>query len=674
MARTPTQADAAKSNAAAPGKQAVVIIHGMGEQRPMETLRSFVEAVWRTDPGIYPHGDAPTGDPQTPYPTWSDQDLPVTLDNHAWLAPDTKTGSSELHRMTTGEAEVCVADGDPSVCDAGDGSQCEFGSYRVDFFELYWADIMAGSTLSHLRAWVTGLLLRWPHQVPRDVLAAWIIIWVSLIIFVLVSLVLTPSVLSSLGLMSKETATAIAAALPGWLTSAFDMLRIEIVPPPARDTAYYVCLVVLAGIFLWLARRMRNAAIDNGFLTRRGFHRDHPQRMRRLGSSFLLAFFLFIATAVWLAYSRDTVFSIYWATVISTAILVLAVIVNAFVVPYFGDVARYVQATTDTVSKRAAVRDRGMKLLRALHNVDAKGDPVKAGANDYGRVTLVAHSLGSIIAYDILLQFWAEQGPAKKDLPDNVTDALQALAKKLEDEPEPFREPLKRPDAASLHAFQHEYRALQGKVIEAMAAADHPWLITDFITLGSPLTHAEFLIAHNRGRFEKLIRERLMAMCPPYPFEDGKVAVFYENREGKKRLHHATPFACIRWTNIFDRRNRFVNLLGDMISGPLRENFGDGIVEEDVTIKRRGFIPPFDRFFTHTLYWSTKVDGATTRKFPLGVGDMAVPDDAGNAPTLGDKRLTHVGLLRRALNLNGYVVLQEKRGAKRGKTGRKKTA
>ncbi|TIP96430.1 MAG: hypothetical protein E5X57_38255, partial [Mesorhizobium sp.] len=39
----------------APGKasrklsQAVVIVHGMGEQRPMDTLRGFVQAVWSYD-------------------------------------------------------------------------------------------------------------------------------------------------------------------------------------------------------------------------------------------------------------------------------------------------------------------------------------------------------------------------------------------------------------------------------------------------------------------------------------------------------------------------------------------------------------------------------------------------------------------------------------------------
>jgi len=30
-------------------KQAVLLIHGIGEQRPMDTLRGFVETVWTSD-------------------------------------------------------------------------------------------------------------------------------------------------------------------------------------------------------------------------------------------------------------------------------------------------------------------------------------------------------------------------------------------------------------------------------------------------------------------------------------------------------------------------------------------------------------------------------------------------------------------------------------------------
>jgi hypothetical protein len=38
-------------------KQAVVMIHGIGEQQPMDTIKSFVRAVWETDTGIAPKWD-----------------------------------------------------------------------------------------------------------------------------------------------------------------------------------------------------------------------------------------------------------------------------------------------------------------------------------------------------------------------------------------------------------------------------------------------------------------------------------------------------------------------------------------------------------------------------------------------------------------------------------------
>ena len=34
-------------------KIAVVVIHGMGEQKPMQTLRGFVESVWQHDRNLF---------------------------------------------------------------------------------------------------------------------------------------------------------------------------------------------------------------------------------------------------------------------------------------------------------------------------------------------------------------------------------------------------------------------------------------------------------------------------------------------------------------------------------------------------------------------------------------------------------------------------------------------
>ena len=56
MARKPTPGQGTKNRSGKPDPtrrgQAVVIVHGMGEQRPMSTLRGFVEAVWSRDPRL----------------------------------------------------------------------------------------------------------------------------------------------------------------------------------------------------------------------------------------------------------------------------------------------------------------------------------------------------------------------------------------------------------------------------------------------------------------------------------------------------------------------------------------------------------------------------------------------------------------------------------------------
>ena len=64
-------------------KVAVVIIHGMGEQVPMDTLQGFVEAAWVGDPGV--HWRAP--------PDERAEDI--------WIKPDPVAGSLELRRITT---------------------------------------------------------------------------------------------------------------------------------------------------------------------------------------------------------------------------------------------------------------------------------------------------------------------------------------------------------------------------------------------------------------------------------------------------------------------------------------------------------------------------------------------------------------------------------------------
>src|SRR5258707_1624648 len=122
--------------------QAVVIIHGMGDQRPMDTVKSFVDAVWGTDADITKNG--------LPNP------------RRVWSKPDDRTGSLELRRITTRESI-------PSATFPGEA--------RTDFYELYWADLTGGSPWDQFLGWGSGFLIRPLSRVPREFRMAWKVPW-----------------------------------------------------------------------------------------------------------------------------------------------------------------------------------------------------------------------------------------------------------------------------------------------------------------------------------------------------------------------------------------------------------------------------------------------------------------------------------------------------------------
>jgi hypothetical protein len=111
-------------------KRAVVVIHGIGNQSPMTTLRSFVEAVWTLAPGLTKPGVRPQ--------TWTKRDL--------------MSDSYELRRITTND---------------------DTKDRRTDFFEFYWADMMEDTKLSSVIWWIKRILGRWTSCVPPAVRQAW---------------------------------------------------------------------------------------------------------------------------------------------------------------------------------------------------------------------------------------------------------------------------------------------------------------------------------------------------------------------------------------------------------------------------------------------------------------------------------------------------------------------
>jgi hypothetical protein len=74
--------------------------------------------------------------------------------------------------------------------------------------------------------------------------------------------------------------------------------------------------------------------------------------------------------------------------------------VERLIVGFAGDAFRYLNADPPNVQVRRAIRTAGLTLLRGLHEDELRR---------YERIVLVGHSLGSVIAYDLITWFWQEQ-------------------------------------------------------------------------------------------------------------------------------------------------------------------------------------------------------------------------------------------------------------------------
>ena len=60
-----------------------------------------------------------------------------------------------------------------------------------------------------------------------------------------------------------------------------------------------------------------------------------------------------------------------------------------------------------------------------------------------------------------------------------------------------------------------EFQKLQRKLWLEQRNLGNPWLVSDFVTLGSPLAHASFLLANSKKDLEDRKRERELPTCPP---------------------------------------------------------------------------------------------------------------------------------------------------------------
>jgi len=249
---------------------------------------------------------------------------------------------------------------------------------------------------------------------------------------------------------------------------------------------------------------------------------------------------------------------------------------------FLGDAARYLMPHPANIAHRQTIREAGVHLIETLH-----------ASGKYDRIVILGHSLGSVIAYDIVTHAWigmhqAHQCPARPAFKDVI-----GVERHIE--------------IADTDAAQN----LQHAAWRQQRTNTQPWLITDLVTAGSPLTYADFLMAADESAFEAAKADRVLPTCPPTTETESKSGFrrvtfdrsYRDAIDGSHRtfsyFHHGAPFAVTRWTNLYFETER-LGTSGDIIGGPVAPQFGPWV--RDVPLRSPG------AGFTHTWYWRPTAD------------------------------------------------------------------
>jgi hypothetical protein len=268
----------------------------------------------------------------------------------------------------------------------------------------------------------------------------------------------------------------------------------------------------------------------------------------------------------------------YSSVVIAVSATLWRILGEPFALNFIGDAARYLRPHPANIAHRQAIRQAGVQLIDKLH-----------ASGRYDRIVILGHSLGSVIAYDIVTHAWpgfhaSHQNPSRATFGE-----ITAVEKAVSDGTDP----------AKVQDLQHA--AWRRHRINTQ-----PWLVTDLVTVGSPLTYADFLLGKDAEAFAQFKADRVLPTCPPVTELE---AATKHNRmtydvpyadpltSGKRtfvQFHHAAPFAVTRWTNLYFQTRR-LGLVGDLIGGPVSAQLGPWIKDVPLTSPRQRF--------THTWYW-----------------------------------------------------------------------
>ncbi len=268
----------------------------------------------------------------------------------------------------------------------------------------------------------------------------------------------------------------------------------------------------------------------------------------------------------------------------------------------FVDVVRYVDTSPRSYDARRKIRAGMVDLLRGLHD-----------AGRYDRIVVVAHSLGAYIAYDGIHHLWADMNKLHGGRVTSVTGSGRV--------PDGLQEVEKAASALGTSPSESDVKAYQDAQRDlwlGLRRQGNPWLVTDFISVGTPMYLADQLYTKNRQAFDALVARAELVTAPPR--SDGAA---YNNIHGTQRwfswkngtrrvLYHGAPFAVVRWTNMwFPAAWGF---FGDWFAGPLAPLFGTGIKDIELTgNKPKRLVPGYAHAAYFTFADDTDEESVTTK-------------------------------------------------------------
>lgn len=537
-------------------RTAVVIVHGIGEQTPLATLRNFVGFGPNNPRGILEQDGEGEGSEDR---------------RHVYVAPDALTGTTWARRISFDhthrlrELAHDVPDLPPSVR----------YSRVTHFYEYYWAYRFRDTAWRHLTSIVRRLLMT-----PRaDLLPG----------------SLKGSDHRALKLIAAGVVMTISAALAAWAAYL-------------GYQGHHYWIVPEAGAVLLLATAGLAAIQGAGLLS----------SLRFLAAGSLLVALSAVVSTALLASSSTGASSTWWSAPLATLMSLVLPTLSGRALLSLGDAARYLSNHPDNIQEREKVR---AGLVRLLRDLEAARDPVNH-RHLYDRVVLVGHSLGSVIAYDALLELWSEVNQ-QIPFPDRGAPAqepMESAIRALEEwEEADGRATWEARQRRLQQVLKADVRWRDGKLYRSARR----WIVSDLVTVGSPLAHGEVLLAEGADQLATAQQLRLLASNPPVPqtLEASASHPFryraWRGRTYCTKLHHRAVFAATTWTNIW-----FSN---DLVGGPLQQRFGPGIRDVALETGSATIWSAIGRF-THTSYWgsSKAADNEPIRQSRRMLRDLAV--------------------------------------------------